>query len=612
MTGGCARRTELCSSENSLFGISLAAMTFAARTVLLRPAAIGLCYFLLASATIATTRFGNGFAFIWVATALLIAELWRLKSDRWWPTILACMIGSFAATSLFGYGPWGAGPLAVINCAEAIIAATLMRRLHPDDSWMGSLRGISIFILAAGVLAPMLTSIGAMAFAMGFGQPALPAAARWFTGHALGALTFAPILKMVVSGKVSRILMTAPAERLIEGFGLLIIVSATAAFVFGQSALPLLFLPFLPAIAATLRLGRFGAAGSILILTLVGFWFTVRGSGPMVFPGASPGAQLQLLQFYLAVMALTILPVAADLSRRARLARELRESEARYRLLSDHTTDVVLSLSRGGRIKFVSRSALALTGHDAEALIDRNPMRLIDPADRPAATAAYAQALADPGSSPIVEFRGLCADRSRRWMELHMQGVFDDGGRADGVVMVIRDISHRKRLEAELRREADTDGLTGLLNRRAFMKRLDAAIETGEPACLALFDLDRFKQVNDRHGHATGDEVLRQFAQCARGVLRDGEGIGRLGGEEFAVLLTGAGWAQGRAICDRVRAHMAALRIAALDGESITVTVSAGLALLRPGLSREDLMLLADEALYRAKSAGRNQLAEAA
>jgi diguanylate cyclase (GGDEF)-like protein/PAS domain S-box-containing protein len=587
-------------------------MTIAARTLLLRPAAIGLCYFVLASATIATTRFGDGFAFIWVATAFLTAELWRLKQERWLPTVAACAVGSFAATSLFGFGVAAAGPLAVVNCAEAVIAAALMRRLHPGDSWLGSPRGISVFILGAGVVAPLVTSIGAMAVAIGFSQEPIPAATRWFTGHALGALTFTPILKMVLTGRISQILLTAPPERLIEGFLLLTVVSATAAFTFGQSALPLLFLPFLPSIAATLRLGRFGAAGSILILTLVGFWFTVRGSGPMVFLGAAPGAQLQFLQFYLAVLALTILPIAADLSQRARLARELRESEARYRLLSDHTTDVVLSLGRGGRIKFVSRSAQALTGHEAEALIGRNPMRLIDPADRPAALAAFAEALAGPGCSPIMEFRGVCADRSRRWMELHMQGVFDHAGRADGAVMVIRDIGHRKRLEAELRHEADTDGLTGLLNRRAFLKRLDAAAATGQPACLALFDLDWFKQVNDRHGHATGDQVLRRFAQCARDVSREGDVVGRLGGEEFAVLLTGASWAQARTLCDRIRARMAAARVTALDGATVAVTVSAGLAQLRPDLSRDDLLMLADEALYRAKKAGRNQLAEAA
>jgi diguanylate cyclase (GGDEF)-like protein len=161
-------------------------------------------------------------------------------------------------------------------------------------------------------------------------------------------------------------------------------------------------------------------------------------------------------------------------------------------------------------------------------------------------------------------------------------------------------------------RLAATDELTGLANRREFMRRLEEeyvrASGYGTPLALAIFDIDHFKHVNDRHGHGGGDAVLRAIAASAIGVVRAGDLVARLGGEEFAVLMPGAPADAARSLSERLRLTVEHLRCA----EDIAVTVSVGLAMFRAGMSADELLVAADRALYAAKADGRNLLRLAA
>jgi diguanylate cyclase (GGDEF)-like protein len=157
---------------------------------------------------------------------------------------------------------------------------------------------------------------------------------------------------------------------------------------------------------------------------------------------------------------------------------------------------------------------------------------------------------------------------------------------------------------------ADTDYLTGLLNRRAFDlefgRQVDRAKRSGLPLALATFDLDHFKQVNDRHGHAVGDRVLRDFAALLERELRSGDTLARVGGEEFAVVLFGVGLDDAVAFAVRIGRELQA------HGSSDTppLSTSAGVsALSEADSSPEALMLVADRALYAAKAAGRRRVA---
>lgn len=184
------------------------------------------------------------------------------------------------------------------------------------------------------------------------------------------------------------------------------------------------------------------------------------------------------------------------------------------------------------------------------------------------------------------------------------------------------EIETSARLEAELRRLADTDPLTGALARRRFLEvcardwpRRPAQENAGQGspgrgACLLMLDIDRFKLVNDSHGHAAGDAALIVFVTACRSALRSLDAVGRLGGEEFAILLVETSPEDGATIAERIRAAVAAHPVATESGP-IGITVSIGLAAAEPGESLQAAMRRADAALYAAKNGGRNRVERA-
>lgn len=157
----------------------------------------------------------------------------------------------------------------------------------------------------------------------------------------------------------------------------------------------------------------------------------------------------------------------------------------------------------------------------------------------------------------------------------------------------------------------ETDQLTGAASSRhtlAFLKRaIDEAHVSGAPLSIAMFDIDHFKAVNDRFGHERGDQVLVQVAEQATGVVRSSDLVGRLGGEDFVVVPPAADALLTMSVADRLRQA-----VAGSMRSGIQVTISIGVAQLRPGTNARDLLRDADLALYEAKAAGRNTLKLAA
>lgn len=163
-------------------------------------------------------------------------------------------------------------------------------------------------------------------------------------------------------------------------------------------------------------------------------------------------------------------------------------------------------------------------------------------------------------------------------------------------------------------RDATRDVLTGLDNRRSAMGRLESnrahALRHGEPLSLLMIDLDKFKQVNDRWGHACGDLVLVATAQVLREELRGADLGARIGGEEFLALLPATGPVQATEVAERIRSRMARLTVPVSHNtvtDTITITASVGIATLQPAESVAALLARADTALYRAKAEGRNR-----
>ncbi len=157
--------------------------------------------------------------------------------------------------------------------------------------------------------------------------------------------------------------------------------------------------------------------------------------------------------------------------------------------------------------------------------------------------------------------------------------------------------------------EANTDSLTGLSNRRAFYEDATRVLETrrdtGMSVSVILFDLDSFKAINDTYGHGPGDEVLRVFGQTSRGMLRASDLIGRVGGEEFAVMLPGASMEAAYLVAERTRV---AFTSACAGIGDFTATLSAGVARAETSSTVDSLLKAADDALYRAKYNGRNRV----
>jgi diguanylate cyclase (GGDEF)-like protein len=166
----------------------------------------------------------------------------------------------------------------------------------------------------------------------------------------------------------------------------------------------------------------------------------------------------------------------------------------------------------------------------------------------------------------------------------------------------------------ELRRIAQRDQLTGALSRRGFIEKATQEIERcrryGRPGALLLIDVDHFKAVNDTWGHPAGDGVLRELAATLDATKRPVDVLGRLGGEEFAMLLPETDAADALAAAERFRAAIAARRIAIAEGGALAVTASFGVAALDAGITgAEEWLAQADAPLYAAKWAGRNRCA---
>jgi diguanylate cyclase (GGDEF)-like protein len=173
----------------------------------------------------------------------------------------------------------------------------------------------------------------------------------------------------------------------------------------------------------------------------------------------------------------------------------------------------------------------------------------------------------------------------------------------------------KERNEAAGLAAARTDSLTGIANRAAFLESgdrvLDRCRHDSAPVSVIMFDLDRFKAVNDRHGHAVGDAVIRKFCKVTAAALRPNDVFGRLGGEEFAVVLPGSSIEAARARAERIRVSFAA-NSRFVGNRQVNATVSCGLSVsVNAEETLSALLEASDIALYRAKAAGRNRVENA-
>lgn len=238
----------------------------------------------------------------------------------------------------------------------------------------------------------------------------------------------------------------------------------------------------------------------------------------------------------------------------------------------------------------------------------------VHPDDRERAWASVFDAVEGRTTAHKLEYRMLHKDGSIRWI-LDQAKVMqrDENGKATRMCGTHTDITERKLLEEELRRQAHVDYLTGVYNRRHFMERaeheLHRAHRYGGPLSMLMLDVDHFKLINDRYGHKVGDIVLKAVADLCHATFRDVDILGRLGGEEFAVLLPETDQHFAIEAAERLRETITNARIPLAGGLPVTFSVSIGVSSLSAPDDNIDVLLsLADKALYAAKESGRNRV----
>jgi diguanylate cyclase (GGDEF)-like protein/PAS domain S-box-containing protein len=297
----------------------------------------------------------------------------------------------------------------------------------------------------------------------------------------------------------------------------------------------------------------------------------------------------------------------------ARKAEEctLRKSEAHFRLFYEHAPVAYESLDAGGRILEVNDEWLRQFGYPREQVIGRFIGDFLASGQDAVFKDRFSEFLRD-GAIRKVEYDFIHHDGSIVTVAVDGLVDRDEQGRFKRTQCVLHNITARKQMEQELRYLAATDVLTGLANRRHFLDQMRLALARhqrhGTPTALLMIDLDWFKHVNDRYGHAVGDDVLQHFAHIIQASLRRIDLLGRLGGEEFAILLPDTEATGAYEFAERIRQH-AAKDPATTQAGNVKVTLSIGVTAFSPLDTDTDVILArADRALYRAKENGRNRV----
>lgn len=314
--------------------------------------------------------------------------------------------------------------------------------------------------------------------------------------------------------------------------------------------------------------------------------------------------------------------IARDVTDRKRTELELQKSRAFVERIAATTPGIlyVYDLVEHRNV-FSNREAIAVLGYSledirqGESVVQNGSSQSLYHPDDQAVVKAQHEALrhAQDGEVRRLEYRARHADGHWVWLS-GRETPFERGsdGLVRKIVGICQDITARKAAQDKLAYQANFDALTGLANRYHFWTRLQgalrrASIEHSETS-ICLFDIDHFKDINDRFGHAAGDEVLEAIGNIVRAELRASDIAGRLGGDEFCFALPGTDDNEAARVAERIRERLSTLAFGMSIGSPFSVTATFGVAGSEPDVDAKDVMEAADRALYRAKSAGRNRV----
>jgi diguanylate cyclase (GGDEF)-like protein len=582
----------------------------------------------LALASLWLRESGQSALLVWLPSAVAVAALHGNPTQRW-PALLAGLAAAQVAMAvMIGFSLVAGLGYAAAGAAEASLCTWIGRRVLGGRGRMPtSLRHI------AGLFAAALAGSAAGALIVYPFRPAEGPSelAWWFLASVLGILVGVPAMLHIrqrLGFGDQRIRINDDRTR--RGLALVTLAMfAVAIAVLRVAPVPLLWLLMAGMVVTVVRHGQFGAALGVLAIAAAAGLVSFGGESPARFLDLSPARAGLVLQAMMLAMLAVSLPIAAMLLTRERLEAQLRDQNA---VLRDSLTTLRLAERlagigcwhydvRSGAQQW-SEQMLEINGLPRDLGPDPGDLRGLLPDGGEALFAEIARQR-DNREPYRFEYDIRPPEGPERILRIVATNEFDAEGQRTALFAVAMDVTEEVRrqgalelareravaLAAEAQKLAMTDALTGLANRRCALDELNrlvrASKRTGRSLALVTFDIDHFKAINDCFGHPTGDAVLVRVAEIARQQVRGGDIVGRVGGEEFVWILPGVGPAGARELAERLRV---AIQHGSAHGDLPKVTISIGLAQVRPDDTADKLLARADAALYVAKEGGRNKV----
>lgn len=568
---------------------------------------------------LATLQLGRNAALIWPPAGLAFAALLRL-GPRLWPVVALALLLVALSVDM----PWWTATLVALgNAAAMAFVAVVLRHfgMHPALDRRHDLRLLALGAFGASALTASNSTLWLL---LGGALPSHLVTRAWgfgLLGDLMGIVVVGVPLLTVSRRSLAALLAPGWRSAALAAGALL---TAWAAFRGGvYSSAPLLFVPYLLLGGLALRSGLFKASATVALVALVALSSTAVGLGP--FAQTTPATGLAMLAGYLATLAAMPLLVTA-------LTGELGATEQRWQLaLAASQLGVADWNLRRAEIEFSPRwNALLDVSSPAAPVSAEQFWSRVHDDDRAALQAALASLREVDAEAARIECRLRRSDGQWRWFELNALAAERDAhGEPLRLVATLRDVhgereAHAReraadglyrQLQERMARQAHTDEVTRLPNRARLavllQEALDASRREGSLLTVCHLDIDHFKALNERHGHAAGDRLMAALAARVQASLRSWAGgddvAARIGGDEFALLLRTATLRESHHAVERVLRQIAQPCDIGLAEGPVSVTASIGATVFPHDRADADALLRhADQAMYGAKQAGRN------
>ena len=565
-----------------------------------RRACFVLAFAVLVVAGRATRPEGSELALVWPAAALAVvwtASVWGHKRELLVDLLLLAAVAG-AANAATGAPPALCLASAVANVAQGLVACAVFRSRRPAGFALTSLRDLEALAWAAVSSSVASAAVVTVAMVLIDGADPLPVLGTLLVRNAVSTLLLVALaLRLVDRTPGSRALTTRSGGELagilaVAAGAYVVSVATGAPFALVLAVLPLAALAAvrLPTTTAVAVAVANGVAASLVSLV---------SQVPLAADGTT--ARVLVTQAFLTVTASLTFALALHRDERSALIALLGESEQRFRLAFTTAPTglcmVALDPASRGVVHDANAAMARFLGLDPSELVGAP---LLDHCPEPDGTllAADVARAASTGVMGPVERPFRHADGSVVWGQC-AGSVVRPVGAEPYLLLLVTDVTARRGTEQALRHQAAHDGLTGLANRTRLLERLELAASRAPGVGVLYLDLDGFKAVNDRAGHATGDLLLQQVAARLLGVVRPDDTVSRLGGDEFAVVCPGLDAPGMSRLAERVSASVALPY--ALDGGLFHVTVSTGIAVSDGSASAREVLRRADAAMYVTK-----------